>query len=193
MQKFSGKQLLAPIALLASLAIAEPASAVTVDIYSGYLDTGSDITFSGLAGSFTSPDIQFATNTGYNWHPFGLGVFAADIKSAVDVSAAGSYVFSTNSDDGSYLFIDGSLVVNNGGGHGPATVLSAPIALSAGTHTLEAKFFENFGGASGIDVALPQGVSFGSTPVPVPAAVWLFGSALAGIAGFGRLNNRRAA
>lgn len=34
-------------------------------------------------------------------------------------------------------------------------------------------------------------LSFGATPVPVPAAVWLFGSALCGLIGFGRRNEKK--
>src|SRR5207247_1415821 len=49
------------------------------------------------------------------------------------VATAGNVSFSTTSDDGSRLYIDNQLVVNNGGIHGMSTS-SGTIALSAGFH-----------------------------------------------------------
>jgi len=51
----------------------------------------------------------------------------------------------------------------------------------------------NFGNTAAISVSLPEGYTFGSSsnvlltaPVPVPAAVWLFGSGLLGLIGVAR-------
>ena len=38
--------------------------------------------------------------------------------------------------------------------------MSAPVSLTAGVHTLEVQFFEDFGGTSGVDLPLPNGVSY---------------------------------
>lgn len=53
--------------------------------------------------------------------------------------------------------------------------------------------FANFGNTAAISVSLPEGYTFGSysgvlltAPVPVPAAVWLFGSGLLGLIGVAR-------
>jgi len=177
-------------ALLA--AVTGPAAlAVTVDVYSGIGDysTGG-APYSGLVGSFTSPDIMFATNTGYAWHPFGLGAFGADITGCLDVAADGTYSFTLNSDDGSLLYIDGSLVVNNGGPHGPWSVTNSA-SLTAGMHPFEVQFYEDFGGPSGVDLYLPAGVSY---CIPLPAAGWM-GMSLMGVivsGGLLRRNLRRA-
>ncbi len=83
----------------------------------------------------------------------------------------GTHAFTLNSDDGSLLFIDGGLVVDNGGAHAPQTT-SGSTSLTAGLHPFEIQFFEDFGGPSGVDLTLPAGVTFGN-PVPVPGAFLL--------------------
>ncbi len=89
-----------------------------VNIFSGSTLSGGGAPYSGFVGSFDSPDILFATNTGYAWHPFGLGSYGADIFGGLTVSAPGLYTFTLNSDDGSQLFITpepGSLVLFGSG------------------------------------------------------------------------------
>ena len=58
----------------------------------------------------------------------------------------GSYELATNSDDGSLLFVDGQLVVDNDGLHGMRR-RSVVLHLEAGWHPVRVEFFENFGGA----------------------------------------------
>ena len=61
------------------------------------------------------------------------------------VQAAGTYTFRLRSDDGSELFIDDQLVVDNDGLHGAEDVDGA-IELTAGMHALRINFFEAGGG-----------------------------------------------
>jgi hypothetical protein len=138
-------------------------SSVLVRIYSGHGTVGGGAPYSGLVGSLVTSGISFGTDTGFNWHPFGLGDFGADITGTLVVAAAGTYTFTLNSDDGSLLFIDGSLVVDDGGAH-PPFANSGSVALTAGNHTFEVQFYEDFGGESGVDLILPAGVTYG-TPV----------------------------
>src|SRR5262249_51143945 len=128
-------------------------AAVNVNVYSGHDLNGGGAPYSGLVGSFAANGVTFATDTGFNWHPFGLDAFGADITGCLNVAADGDYSFSLNSDDGSLLFIDGNLIVDNGGGHSPA-VASGTATLVAGLHTFEVQFFEDFGGESGVDLGL---------------------------------------
>jgi hypothetical protein len=141
-------------------------SSLLVRIFSGHGLTGGGAPYSGLLGSFNATSISFATDTGYNWHPFGAPDFGADITGNLVVASAGTYTFSLNSDDGSLLFIDGNLVVDNGGAHAPQ-IASGNATLTAGTHTFEVQFFEDLGGPSGVDLILPAGVTYalGSTAV----------------------------
>jgi len=162
------------------------AEAVLTDIYSGYTgclegqNCWGGAPYDGYVGSITSSDVLFATNTGYNWHPFGLISFGALVTGTLSVASAGSLQFTLDSDDGSMLYIDGSLVVNNGyyRGH-PPNRESNSVSLLAGIHPFSIEFFEDFGGPSGVDLYLPPGVTY--APVPIPGAVWLLGSGLMGL------------
>ena len=57
----------------------------------------------------------------------------------------GKYTFTTVSDDGSLLFIDGKKVVDNDGIHGVQS-RSGTVNLKAGKHSIEVRFFEKSGG-----------------------------------------------
>ncbi|MDJ0919379.1 MAG: DUF1929 domain-containing protein [Woeseiaceae bacterium] len=63
----------------------------------------------------------------------------------ITVETSDTYTFYTNSDDGSQLFIDGALVVDNDGLHGPRDA-SGNIVLSAGSYSITVTFFEQGGG-----------------------------------------------
>ena len=64
----------------------------------------------------------------------------------VSVPAASSYTFSIESDDGSKLYINDALLVNNDGLHGMVNQ-SGTVGLAAGLHKLRIEFFERGGGA----------------------------------------------
>ena len=57
----------------------------------------------------------------------------------------GSYVFGTISDDGSYLYLDGQLVLDNGGHHGDV-YREGQIQLGEGFHDLRLLYFQDGGG-----------------------------------------------
>ena len=63
----------------------------------------------------------------------------------IEATQAGLYSFSTSSDDGSQLFINDQLVVNNDGLHGLQTV-SNSLILDKGLHTVVVTMFERTGG-----------------------------------------------
>ncbi len=78
---------------------------------------------------------------------------------------SGVYSFESTSDDGSWLWIDGRLVVDNSGGHG-STSVSGSTWLQAGIHVLAVKYFEHTGGAFARYSWVPPG-SRNWTTVPV--------------------------
>jgi hypothetical protein len=142
---------------------------LTVSIYSRYATLNGDgEPYSGLVGIFLSPDIMFGRDTFWHWRPFGLHTFAADIAGIFNAPATGSYRFNLLSDDGSQLFMDGSLTVDDGGAH-PPTYASGVIFLTAGDHLLDVKFFECCTGRSGVNLYLPSGPS----SVPEPSTLLL--------------------
>jgi hypothetical protein len=73
--------------------------------------------------------------------------FALLLRGAIDVPTAGAWTFFATSDDGSQVLVDGALVVDNDGLHGPVE-RSGTAELTAGLHSLEVRFFEKAGGES---------------------------------------------
>lgn len=67
--------------------------------------------------------------------------FYARWTGTIRIPAEGQYTFSLISDDGSRLFIDGKLVVDNGGAHAMEEV-SGNVQLRAGDHVLKLEYFE---------------------------------------------------
>src|SRR5262249_15115877 len=61
------------------------------------------------------------------------------------VPAAGRYTLSTSSDDGSYITIDGNLILDNGGPHGLRT-RTAEVEVSRGPHALLFDYTQYTGG-----------------------------------------------
>jgi len=62
-------------------------------------------------------------------------------RGKLDIPRPGQYALGTNSDDGSYLFVDGQLVVDNGGAHG-GRYREGVIRLSRGYHDIEVRYFQ---------------------------------------------------
>ena len=73
--------------------------------------------------------------------------FAMEIEGVFDIKESGTYTFWTRSDDGSRLWVDGALMVDNWGLHG-ARDRSGHVDLHQGIHSIKVSFFENFGGAN---------------------------------------------
>lgn len=64
----------------------------------------------------------------------------------IQIDTAGEYGFSTASDDGSKLYIDGKTVVDNDGDHGVLTA-AGTIRLEPGKHAIRVEWFNGGGGA----------------------------------------------
>jgi hypothetical protein len=72
-------------------------------------------------------------------------VFAFNFTGYINVPSDGQYTFYTSSDDGSLLYIDGTLVVNNDQIHG-IQERSGVIGLKAGKHAISVGFFQQYQG-----------------------------------------------
>jgi PA14 domain/Dolichyl-phosphate-mannose-protein mannosyltransferase len=71
--------------------------------------------------------------------------FSASWAGSFLTARDGTYTFSTVSDDGSWVYVDGKLVVDNGGRHGPVEARGTT-ALGQGVHAILVKYFQGGGG-----------------------------------------------
>lgn len=109
-------------------------------------------------GSDVTTDVNYES-TGGEFMNSGLSdQVGAVIEGYVWALSDGIYTFSTNSDDGSKLYIGDELVVNNDGLHGMVTK-SGTIPLASGWHRVRIEFFENGGGAGLISTMSGPGIT----------------------------------
>ncbi len=117
--------------------VADGQQGLKLDEYSGTWDTLPDWSKLTPTRSTTTTTIDSLPNENFGRRYRGLIV-----AGVTDV-----YTFSLNSDDGSRLWIDGKLVVDNDGLHGAVTKMgSAPLAK--GAHKIEIGWFNQTGGAA---------------------------------------------
>jgi autotransporter-associated beta strand protein len=108
----------------------------------------------------TDPVIDFPNNTQL---PPGNAI---QWIGKLNLTSGGSYSFGSASDDGSRLFIDGMMVVQNDGGKGLMAGTSSPIDLSAGLHDIRLDYINGVTGA-GMTLSYNGPDSNGSA-VPIP-------------------------
>ena len=120
--------------------VPEPPSTVTYEYYEGEWDELPD--FDSLTPVLTGQSESFSLAAQQQDDFFGFRFTAT-----LSLSQAGTYTFYTTSDDGSQLFINGQMVVDNDGLHGSREE-QGNINLSAGTHDLVLTYFEKTGGSS---------------------------------------------
>lgn len=93
--------------------------------------------------------------------------FAVKLTTTLTVTGAGTYSLDLTSDDGSMLYVNGSLLIDNDMTHVPTTV-SGSLALGAGEHLIEVIYFDHNGGeALSIDISGPD---TGGTPISLESA-----------------------
>jgi hypothetical protein len=67
--------------------------------------------------------------------------FAIDYSGVFNVHKEGDYSFRLLSDDGSYLYIDGAMIINNDGTHGPESK-TGDVHLTAANHNIRVLYFQ---------------------------------------------------
>ncbi len=127
-------------------------------------------------GSITALD--FSNNNATTTPPFASQGFAsstnyeASLAGEINITTPGSYTFTTTSDDGSVLFIDGNLVVNNNFFQG-FTARSGTVGLGVGLHNIQIGYFQGTGGngllvgytpPGGANATLPNSVLYNAVP-----------------------------
>jgi len=103
----------------------------------------SDMAWTNLV--FTRNDAQIAFNWGWQGPGGGISPEYFSVRWQGNFTfAAGTYVFSSGTDDGSLVYVDGVLVLNNWGQH-PASPLTAKVPLTAGTHLVRVDYYNQGG------------------------------------------------
>jgi len=67
-------------------------------------------------------------------------------KGTLVVNNTGNFTFNSNSDDGSRIYIDDVLILNDWIDQGPGSIASSTINLAEGSHRIEFWMYENGGG-----------------------------------------------
>ncbi len=103
-------------------------------------------TTGGLAFSRVDPQINFNWN---NNAPGGnLGLYNYSVRwQGYFTFAAAPYTFTLSTDDGSRLYVDGNLVIDDWSVH-PSTAISHTYTVTAGSHLIELDYFQAGGGAT---------------------------------------------
>ena len=84
--------------------------------------------------------------------------FCARFRGRVTAPKSGTYQFSLSSDDGSKLFVDNALIINNDGLHGARRYTGPKAGVSAGqVLEFEVQFFERHGGKNVVLLWAPPG------------------------------------
>jgi PA14 domain len=114
-----------------------------------YNDPGTGSKFTTLAHTRTDAGVNFDWGSG---SPVPGAVqrnnFSVRWTGQVQAPVSGSYTFSTVSDDGVRLWVNGVLLINNWTDHAPKTNTAAPISLVGGTkYSVVMEFYERSGGA----------------------------------------------
>jgi uncharacterized membrane protein len=137
----------------------DPVPGATVTLTRGSLTSVDQIpTDLGAFASGTVSYLNFSNSTGNMFSTLSAVAPADNVAgvftSSFEVYYGGSYTFRLTSDDGSKLYVNDQLVVNNDGIHAPATATGAINLLGQengagrGFHTIRVEFFEASGGGN---------------------------------------------
>ncbi len=100
-----------------------------------------DLNWGNFNNGVVFADQGFGSNQNFEAHLYG------QIYISAAQAAAGVVTFGTSSDDGSVLFIDGNLVVNNNFFQGFVAARTGSLTLTPGFHTIDIGMFQGGGGA----------------------------------------------
>ncbi len=79
--------------------------------------------------------------------PIGIDQFSVRWTADLEIAIADTYTFITRTDDGSRLWLNDELIVDQWVDQGPTDALSKPIYLEPGIYALQMEYYENGGGA----------------------------------------------
>jgi hypothetical protein len=112
-----------------------------------YNDAGSGVFFTSLALSRTDPTVNFSWGAAAPASGVQTDNFSVRWSGQIQAPVSGSFTFTTTSDDGVRLWVNGQLIIDNWTDHG-ATDNSGAITLSAGTkYDIRMDYYEKGGDA----------------------------------------------
>lgn len=100
-----------------------------VPVYT-FVTANLDVPIRNYTAGFPTPEMQSVVEN-----------FAIRFRTELEINIPGTYVFELRSDDGSQLYINGSLIVNNDGVH-PVISRQGRVRLGTGVHRVEIHYFQ---------------------------------------------------
>jgi MYXO-CTERM domain-containing protein len=105
-----------------------------------------ELAFGGTSLTRIDPVIDFNWGAAAPDATLGADTFSVRWTGEINADFAETYLFSTTSDDGVRLSIDGAVVIDHFDNHAP-TLDTGSVALTPGWHPIVLEYFENGGGA----------------------------------------------
>ncbi|MDQ2656741.1 MAG: fibronectin type III domain-containing protein [Bacteroidota bacterium] len=101
---------------------------------------------SAMVATFLSPEFT-GTVPNFTLQPRTQDdYFNFEFTGYVNITTEGTYYFNVTSNDGSRLFLDGKMIVDNDGIHNNRTVASDAIYLTTGPHAIKVQYFDDVAG-----------------------------------------------
>ncbi len=91
-------------------------------------------------------DVNYQNSSNSFWEGGSKDTFGVQITGNIEVEEGGTFNFHIGGDDGVILYVNGVEVIENDGLHSFRT-RSGEIELEPGTHSIEVRYFENYGHA----------------------------------------------
>ena len=104
--------------------------------------------FTGIVESRFDAQLNFNWGRGSPMSGFSRDDFSVTWEGEIEASETGAHIFSTVSDDGIRVYLEGNLIIDNFTDHAPRRDTSSPINLQAGErYSIYVEFYERGGGA----------------------------------------------
>ncbi len=95
----------------------------------------------------TDDAIDFSWGEGTPVDPIPIDLFSVRWTAELEISVADTYTFTTTTDDGARLYLDGEMIINKWVDQSTASWSSQPLYLEPGIYLLVMEYYENGGGA----------------------------------------------